>query len=62
MAYNATGVNASVAGATIRTLSNQILNNTTGINAVGTVSTDGQNRNAGNGTPGAPNGGTVTIH
>jgi hypothetical protein len=55
------GLNASVAGATIRALSNQILSNTTGINAVGTVTTDGQNRNAGNGTPGAPNGGLVTI-
>jgi hypothetical protein len=58
---NGVGLNASVAGATIRALSNQILSNGTGINAVGTVSTDGQNRNAGNGVPGAPNGGLVTI-
>jgi hypothetical protein len=56
------GLNASVVGATIRTLGNQILSNTTGINAVGTVTADNQNRNAGNGTAGAPNGGLVTIH
>jgi hypothetical protein len=55
-------INASIAGATIRAVSNQIFSNTTGINAVGTVSTDGQNRNAGNATPGAPNGGLITIH
>jgi hypothetical protein len=54
-------INAAVVGAVIRALSNQILNNTTGINAVGTVSTDGQNRNEGNGTNGAPNGGMINI-
>lgn len=55
-------INASVAGSTIRALSNYIVANTTGINAVGTVTTDGQNRNDGNSVPGAPNGGLITVH
>jgi len=55
------GINASVVGASIRTMSNWIIGNGTGINAVGTVQTDGQNRSALNGVPGAPNGGLVTI-
>jgi hypothetical protein len=53
---------ASVAGSTIRALSNHMVANTTGINAVGTVTTAGQNRNDGNTTPGAPNGGVITVH
>lgn len=56
------GLNASVAGAQIKTLSSYIVGNGTGINAVGTVQTDGQNRNTLNAVPGAPNGGLVTIH
>jgi hypothetical protein len=55
------GLNASVAGSSIRALSNYIIGNGTGINAVGTVETDGQNRNTLNSVPGAPNGGLVTI-
>ena len=54
-------INASVVGSIIRALSNQILSNTTGINAVGTVSTDGQNRVDANVTNGAPNGGIINI-
>jgi hypothetical protein len=51
---NGTAVQAS-AGTTIRLSNCDILNNTTGISAVGTVATFQNNRNAGNTTPGAPN-------
>ena len=59
---NATGINAA-AGSVVRALSNNILYNTTGFaGTTAVIQTDGQNRNAGNTTPGAPGGGTVTIH
>ena len=59
---NGTGINAA-AGSSVRALSNLLLNNTTGFGGTtAVIQTDGQNRNAGNGTPGAPGGGTVTIH
>lgn len=59
---NGTGINAA-AGSSVRALSNLLLNNTTGFGgATAVIQTDGQNRNAGNGTPGAPGGGLVTIH
>ena len=59
---NATGINAA-AGSVVRALSNDILYNTTGFaGTTAVIQTDGQNRNAGNTTPGAPGGGTVTIH
>jgi hypothetical protein len=44
-------------------LSNLLNNKTTGFGGTtGVIQTDGQNRNVANGTPGAPGGGTVTIH
>ena len=59
---NGTGINAA-AGSSVRAFSNLLLNNTTGFGGTtAVIQTDGQNRNAGNGTPGAPGGGTVTIH
>jgi hypothetical protein len=59
---NGTALNAA-AGSTMRALSNLLLNNTTGFGGTtANIQTDGQNRNAGNTTPGAPGGGTVTIH
>jgi hypothetical protein len=59
---NGTAINAA-AGSSVRALSNLLLNNTTGFGGTtAVIQTDGQNRNAGNGTPGAPGGGTVTIH
>lgn len=59
---NGTAFNAA-AGSTMRALSNLLLNNTTGFGGTtAQIQTDGQNRNAGNTTPGAPGGGTVTIH
>ena len=59
---NGTALNAA-AGSTMRALSNLLLNNTTGFGGTtAQIQTDGQNRNAGNTTPGAPGGGTVTIH
>ena len=62
LSNNGTAVNAA-AGSTVRALSNLMLNNTTGFGGTtGSIQTDGQNRNAGNTTPGAPGGGTVTIH
>jgi parallel beta helix pectate lyase-like protein len=59
---NATGISAA-SGSIVQALSNDVLYNTTGF--AGTTSailTDGQNRNAGNTTPGAPGGGTITVH
>ncbi len=62
IANNADGINAG-AGSVVRALSNKILYNTTGFaGTTAAIQTDGQNRNAGNTTPGAPGGGTVTIH
>ena len=59
---NNTGINAA-AGSVVRALSNHILYNTTGFaGTTAVIQTDGQNRNAGNTTPGAPGGGLVTIH
>jgi len=59
---NGTALNAA-SGSTVRALSNLLLNNTTGFGGTtAAIQTDGQNRNAGNTTPGAPGGGTVTIH
>ncbi len=59
---NNTGINAA-AGSVVRALSNHILYNTTGFaGTTAVIQTDGQNRNAGNTTPGSPGGGTVTIH
>ena len=59
---NNTGINAA-AGSVVRALSNSLLYNTTGFaGTTAVIQTDGQNRNAGNTTPGAPGGGTVTIH
>ena len=62
LSNNGTAVNAG-AGSTVRALSNLLLNNTTGFGGTtSAIQTDGQNRNAGNTTPGAPGGGLVTIH
>lgn len=62
LSNNGTAVNAG-AGSTVRALSNLLLNNTTGFGGTtAAIQTDGQNRNAGNTTPGAPGGGLVTIH
>jgi hypothetical protein len=62
LSNNGTAINAA-AGSSVRALSNLLLNNTTGFGGTtAVIQTDGQNRNAGNGTPGAPGGGTVTIH
>jgi hypothetical protein len=59
---NATGINAA-AGSAVKALSNVIVYNTTGFaGTTAQIQTDGQNRNAGNTTPGAPGGGLVTIH
>jgi hypothetical protein len=62
LSNNGTAVNAA-SGSTVRALSNLLLNNTTGFGGTtAAIQTDGQNRNAGNTTPGAPGGGLVTIH
>jgi len=62
LSNNGTAINAA-AGSTLRALSNLLNNNTTGFGGTtGVIQTDGQNRNVANGTPGAPGGGTVTIH
>ncbi len=59
---NATGINAA-AGSVVKALSNSILYNTTGFaGTTAAIQTDGQNRNAGNTTAGAPGGGLVTVH
>lgn len=59
---NGTGISAA-AGSSIKALSNQVLYNGTGFGGTtSAIQTDGQNRNAGNTTPGAPGGGLVTIH
>ncbi len=62
LSNNGTAINAA-AGSTLRSLSNLLNNNTTGFGGTtGVIQTDGQNRNVANGVPGAPGGGTVTIH
>lgn len=62
IANNATGINAA-AGSVVRALSNAILYNTTGFaGTTAVIQTDGQNRNAGNTTAGAPGGGAITVH
>jgi len=59
---NATGINAA-AGSAVKALSNVVVYNTTGFaGTTAQIQTDGQNRNAGNTTPGAPGGGLVTVH
>lgn len=59
---NGTGINAA-AGSSVRAMSNLLLNNTTGFGGTTSViSSDGQNRNAGNGTPGTPTGPGITVH
>ena len=59
---NITGINAA-AGSQVKALSNDVIFNTTGFGGTtAQIQTDGQNRNAGNTTPGAPGGGLVTIH
>lgn len=58
---NGMAINAA-AGSTVRALSNLLLNNTTGFGGTtSAIQSDGQNRSAGNTTPGAPGGGLVTI-
>jgi hypothetical protein len=62
LSNNATGINAA-AGSVVKALSNEVLYNTTGFaGTTSAIQTDGQNRNAGNTTPGAPGGGLVTVH
>jgi len=62
IANNITGINAA-AGSAVKALSNDVIFNTTGFGGTtAAIQTDGQNRNAGNTTPGAPGGGLVTIH
>ena len=59
---NITGINAA-AGSAVKALSNDVIFNTTGFGGTtAQIQTDGQNRNAGNTTPGAPGGGLVTVH
>lgn len=62
LANNGTAVNAA-AGSSVRAMSNLLLNNTTGFGGTTSViSSDGQNRNAGNTTPGTPGGPAITVH
>ena len=62
LANNGTAVNAA-AGSSVRAMSNLLLNNTTGFGGTTSViSSDGQNRNAGNTTPGTPTGPGITVH
>jgi hypothetical protein len=60
--HNGTGINAA-AGSAVKALNNAVLFNTTGFGGTtAVIQTDGQNRNTGNTTPGAPGGGLVTVH
>jgi hypothetical protein len=60
--HNGTAINAA-AGSQVKALSNGVIFNTVGFGGTtANIQTDGQNRNVGNSTPGAPGGGTVTIH
>jgi parallel beta helix pectate lyase-like protein len=62
LSNNTTAINAA-AGSSVRAMSNLLLNNTTGFGGTtAVIQTDGKNINSGNGTPGAPGGGTVLIH
>lgn len=62
IANNNPGINA-VAGSQVKALSNDVIFNVIGFGGTtAQIQTDGQNRNAGNTTPGAPGGGLVTIH
>ncbi|MEA2205869.1 MAG: hypothetical protein QOE77_2645 [Blastocatellia bacterium] len=62
LSNNGTAISAN-ASSTVRSLSNLLLNNTTGFGGTtAQIQTDGQNRSAGNGVPGAPGGGLVTIN
>ena len=59
--HNGTAINAA-AGSAVKALSNNVVFNTLGFGGTTSqIQTDGQNRNAGNTTPGAPGGGLVTI-
>ncbi|HEX9423149.1 MAG TPA: right-handed parallel beta-helix repeat-containing protein [Pyrinomonadaceae bacterium] len=62
VAYNLVGIHAAAASATIRIANCGLYHNEFGISAVGTVSSAGNNRNAGNVTPGAPNGAAIVVH
>lgn len=60
--HNGTAVNAG-AGSAVKALSNSLIFNVVGFGgSTGNIQTDGQNRNVGNSTPGAPGGGGVTVH
>jgi hypothetical protein len=60
LSNNGTAINAA-AGSTVRALSNELNNNTTGFGGtVAVIQTDGQNRSVANGG-GGPGGGLVTI-
>jgi len=62
IANNNPGINAA-AGSAVKALSNDVIFNVVGFGGTtANIQTDGQNRNVGNSTPGAPGGGTVTIH
>lgn len=61
LTFNGTAISAAAGASTVRLSNNSIFNNNVGINAVGLVTTAGNNRNAGNITPGAPNGGLFTV-
>ena len=62
LAHNGTAINAA-AGSQVKALSNGVIFNNVGFGgSTGNIQTDGQNRNVGNVTPGAPGGGLVTIH
>jgi hypothetical protein len=61
LAHNGTAINAA-AGSLVKALSNGVIFNNVGFGgSTGQIQTDGQNRNVGNTTPGAPGGGTVTV-
>jgi hypothetical protein len=60
--HNGTAVNAA-AGSAVKALGNSLVFNVVGFGGTtANIQTDGQNRNVGNSTPGAPGGGLVTIH
>jgi hypothetical protein len=62
LAHNGTAINAA-SGSLVKALSNGVIFNSTGFGGTtSAIQTDGQNRNVGNTTPGAPGGGLVTIH
>jgi hypothetical protein len=62
LAHNGTAINAA-AGSLVKAVSNGVIFNNVGFGgSTGNIQTDGQNRNVGNVTPGAPGGGLVTIH